>query len=172
MCADQMYNDNSAVKELQGFDFRYARERQAVHEQQNRSKVEARARFDRAVAPLTNHGLISYGNLAALDKARYDVLKVELELDENRANSAACLQIEQINRQSHERRILLNSEEVRVKNLRVHLIEEAKRRYDADVNGNRLRKEERIRPIEASFSSSANDFNGRYRAYLRLTGAK
>ncbi len=170
--ADQMYKENYAVKELQGFDFRYTRERQAVHEQQNRSKVEARAHFDCAVAPLTNHGLITYSNLPAWDKARYDQLKLELELKENQADSTACLQIEQINKQSHERRILLDSEEVRVKNLRVQMIEEAKRRYDADVNGSQLRKEERLRPIEASFRSSANDFHGRYRAYLRLIGAK
>lgn len=168
--ADQVYNNNYAVRELQGFELIYARERQTVQEQQNRSKREARERFERAVARITDNGNVAYSALQPTEKGLYDQQQMELQHAESQADLAARLQIQNIDQRRHGRLILLNTEEARVRQERAGSIENAKRVYDAAVVLQRQRKEHNLGPIESSFRSSASDFNGRYRAYLRTIG--
>lgn len=170
--ASQRYNDNPAVKELQDFELRYTKDRQAAQDLQNQTKQDARTLFDRAVASYTDNGRIPYANLRPVDKAHYDQQKIALQLAESQADTTARLQIEQIHVSRNQRLSYLGTEEARVKAERDRSIGDAKNRYDTDVNQHRQLQEELLRPVDAAFRSSANDFNGRYRAYLRITGTR
>lgn len=166
------YVQNNALKELQGCELHYAKERQAVQEQLNSSKVEARGRFDKEVAPLTNQGRITYSNLSNENKICYDQFKLKLQQAESQADTVARLRIEQINAARNERLIYLNREKDRLELERNGSLEAAKKRYDEAVNNHLQRKQEGAKPFEESFRSSVADVNGRYQAYLRTVNAQ
>jgi hypothetical protein len=169
--ADQLYNDNWAVRRLKVFEFDYIRERQVVHETANRHKTEARDRFDRSVSTVTNHGQIPYDRLLPRDKILYDQQNQELQISVMQADNDARLQITHIDSRCIGERSRLNAEEVRVKDDRVRMINQAKGHYDIAVASPRQHKEQRMVPIEAAFRSTVDNLNGRYLAYLRTVGA-
>ncbi len=170
--AEQIYNSNNAVKELQGLELHYTKERQAVQQRQNQAKTEARARFDREVAVLTNGGSIPYAKLSEADKARYNQLRNEQQLACDSADAIVRSQIDQINSRRSSRLIQLNSEGTQAKNVKTQMVEAAKGLFERDIAGFQQSKENRLRPLVESLQSSARDFNGRYRAYLNLVGAE
>lgn len=170
--AEQIYSSHYAVKELQGFERHYTIERQAVQNQQNLAKTEARSRFDREVTSFTNGGSIPYAKLSQADKARYEQLRKEQQLAFDLADNTVRSQIDQINSRRSERLIHLNSEEAQAKNSKAQMIEAAKGKFERDVAGYKQNKDSRLRPLNDSFQSSAKDFNGRYRAYLNIIGAE
>jgi hypothetical protein len=170
--AHDVYAQSDAVKELQGCELHYAKERQAVQQQLNSSKVEARARFEAEVASFTQQGSISYSSLSNENKARHDQSKFKLQQAENQADTVARLRIEQINAARNERLIHLNREKDRLALERNQTLEAAKKRYDEGVVTHLQRKQEGTRPFEESFQSSVADLNGRYQAYLRTVNAQ
>lgn len=161
--AERAYQENYAVKELQNLELIYARDRGAVQAEQNRKKIEARERFDRSVAPLTDQGRIPYAKLSPENKVRYDEHKRQLQGIENDADVIGRQHIEQLNAQRNQRLLTLNAEEANAKNARTNRTQEAKRRFDQDVHTHLMHKEERLRPINAAFASCARDITGRYR---------
>lgn len=170
--AEQIYSSNDAVKELQGLELRYTKERQAVQNQQNQAKTEARAHFDREVASFTNGGSIPYDKLSQADKSRYERLRKEQQLALDLADTIVRSRIDQINVRRSSRLIHLNLGEVQAKKIRAQMIEAAKGQFDRDIYAHQQKKETLLGPIVNSFRSSAKDFNGRYRAYLHLVGAE
>jgi hypothetical protein len=168
--ANQLYNDNWAVRRLKVFEIEYIRERQTVQEMASRRKSEARSRFDRTVATITNNGQIPYDRLLPQDKALYDQQTNELQLSNIQAEDEARLQIANIDFRCIGERSRLNSEESRARGERDRMVNEAKGRYDTAVYSHHEHKERRLGPINSSFRSAVNDLNGRYRAYLRTIG--
>ncbi len=170
--ANNAYDQSDVLKELQGCEFHYAKERQAVQEGLNSSKVEARARFEREVALITENGKISYNYLSNEIKTHYDQLKLKLQQDENQADTIARLRIEQINAGRNQRLIHLNQERDRLNSERNQIIEAAKKCYDEGVSAHLKRRQEGTKPFEESFQSSVAIVNGRYQAYLRTVNAQ
>jgi hypothetical protein len=168
--AEQLYENNEGVRELKRFDLRYARERQVVQNGSIQRKNEARARFDRSIAAFTNNGQIPYERLNPSEKAIYDQQHRELQLSQLQAENEAYVQIASIDARCLNDRIRFNADELRAKTVRDRTIAEAKVNYDMAVASHRINKEGRLRPIDAAFRSSVNDFNQRYRSYLRING--
>ncbi len=168
--ADQLYNDNGAVRRLKVFEIEYIRERQIVQETANRHKSEARNRFDRSVATITNNGRISYNRLLPESKVLYNQQNNELQLSIIQADNEARLQIANIDFRCIGERNRLNGEEFQVKEERDRRVNEAKGRYDTVIHSHRQHKEQRLTPVDSSFRSAVEDLNGRYRAYLRTIG--
>jgi hypothetical protein len=168
--ADQSYNENVTVRRLKDFELDYVRQRQMVHETANRHKNEARDLFNRSVAALTNHGEISYDRLSGGDKLFYDKQNNELQISILQADNEAQTQISHIDRLCIEERTRLHTEEQRIRNERIRITDEAKRRYDTAVSSHFQNKQQRLAPIELRFRSAVEDINGRYHAYLRTIG--
>jgi hypothetical protein len=87
------------------------------------------------------------------------------------ADNTARIQIANIDSRCIGERSRLNSEELRVREERTRMTNEAKGRYDTAVLSHCQHKEQRLVPVNASFRSAVNDLNGSYRAYLRTIGA-
>jgi hypothetical protein len=168
--AEQHYNGNWAVRRLTAFELEHVRERQTVQGTANQRKNEARQRFDRSVAAITNNGQIPYNNLPARDKLLYDQQNNELQVSMTTADTEARLQIANIDARYIGERTRLNAEENRVRAERTQMQNEAKARYDAAVVCHRQHKEQQMAPFTATFRSSVGDLNGRYCAYLRTIG--
>lgn len=169
--AEQLYSDNSAIRRLNVFEIEYIRERQAVQERANRRRTEARNRFDLAIAPMTNHGQIPYERLSVTDKGLYDQQNNALQVTLATVDHEVRTQIANIDSRCIEERNHLRVEECRIREERTRLISEAKNRYDVAVASHRQNKEKRLTPVNALFRSAVDDFNSRYRAYLRIIGA-
>ena len=169
--AHLLYRNHAAVRELQDFEFIYTRERQQALELQSRSKGEARQRFDSAVALLTDHGRIAYSELPEFQRIRYEHQLQVLQCAQSLADASASECIGQIDARRVQRLGELNAEERRAKEVLQASLTEAKALYDAAVAPQLTQKRARLDPIESSFRSSASDFNGRYRSWLRAAAA-
>jgi hypothetical protein len=166
----QVYHDHWAVRRLKIFELDYNRERQTVQGTLNSRKNEARNRFNRSVATMTNNGQILYDKLTSRDKILYDQQNQELQISIMQADNESRVQIANIDSRFIEERSRLGAEESRVKGERIRKIDESKGRYDTAVSEHRQHKERRMVPIETAFRSSMSDLNSRYRAYLRTIG--
>lgn len=168
--ADHLYNDNWAVQRLKVFELDYIRERQNVQETANRRKSEARERFERLVATITNHGQIPYDRLPPREKLIYDQQNHELQISIAQAENEARIRINNIDSRCISERSRLNTEVHRVTEERRRMIDESKGRYDSAVLPHRQYKEQRLAPVTQTFRSAVSDITGRYRAYLRTIG--
>lgn len=170
--AEKIYAEQPVVKELQGFELGYAKERQQAQDQQGKAKAAARVRFDLAVEPLTHKGRVSYKKLPPLDKARYDQWRTELQTAENQADFTAREQIEHINARRQQRLAYLNGEKERLGSDRKWFHGEARGRYEASVSVPKQQKMEKLKVIDDALNFSDEVFTGRYRAYLKTIGAR
>lgn len=169
--ADRAYNEHEAVRRLSSFDMEYVRERQRVQDTANSKRTLARENFERAIRPITGDGQISYGKLSPEQKAAYDRLEHVMQVQILEADNEAREKIAQVDARFAAEKARLLSEEREVKKAREDKINESKIRFDAAILPYRMRKEERLAPLDARFHSAVSDLNGRYRAYLRTIGA-
>jgi hypothetical protein len=169
--ANHRYDGNSAIRELQAFELNYARERQQIQDQLAKSKADARAHFDRSIAPFTQNGQIPYKNLPATDKAKYDPLLVALQAAEREAEKTAKEQIDQCNHRRHERLTYLNREKDRLSHERQCAIDWARRQYEREVAAHLQKKEGSLQQFDNELEAMEKTFDSRYRAYLRTIGA-
>jgi hypothetical protein len=165
--ANQLYNGNWAVTQLNNIETRNVREREAVLNGAQRRKDEAQGRYNRCIMSLTNNGQIPYERLSPREQGVYNQQNVELQVARATADNEARQQIAHINTRYVIERSSLNAEESRVRNERNQLLRAAQETYDRDIAPHNQRRINTLQPIEAAFRSSVNDINGRYRAYLR-----
>ncbi|GEM_PF-5354748 len=165
----QIYRDHSVVKELQGFEMHYTKERLKIQEQQSKSISEARSRFDRTLVTSLSGPVREYSRLSAADKVIYDRCKQAFQRDEAEARGIAYQRIDEINKQRHDRLLFLNAEESRLKRERTQAEEVAKKRYEEGIRGFVQQKEASMKPIESCLQETAGDCDRRYRAYLRIS---
>jgi hypothetical protein len=168
--ADRVYNENGAVRRLSVFELEYIRERQVAQDTGNRRKNEARDRFNRSVATITNDGRILYEKLPPRDKILYNQQNNELQMSLIQANNDVGTQIAIIDSRCIGERVRLNAEEARAKADRARMLDEAKRRYEDVVSTYRQRKVDQTATMTATFDASVRDIDGRYRSYLRTVG--
>lgn len=167
---EREYCNNCGVHRLQVFELEYLRERQTVQDAANRRRSEARERFERAIAAITNNGQTAYTKLLPREKALYDQKNNELQISISQTDNDASAQIAAIDARCIGEKARLNAEEARAKALRDQKLTAAKTRYDLSVGNYRQHKERQMAPVTATFRSAVNDLNGRYRAYLRTIG--
>jgi hypothetical protein len=168
--ANQLYQNNQAVRDLQGFDLRYIRERQIVHDRLTQRKNAARAPFNVIFGELTNQGRIPYERLTATQQVSYNQVKAEWQVIENRLDHEAQGQVNEIDQRCIQERERLNSEEIRAKEERQATIQSATNVYHESIAGHIRTKEEQLTPDKNRFAASVNDLNQRYRAFLRTVG--
>lgn len=166
------YAEDPAVKELQGIELCYTKERQQVQDQQAKAKKAARDAFDLAVGRLTNNGKVAYHRLPMEDKTRYDVLRRQLQTAEAQADFTAREQIEQINARRQQRLVYLNGQKEHSSNDRKWFLGEARGRYEASVAVHQRKRIEKLKEIDDALSFSDGVITSRYRAYLRTIGAR
>lgn len=170
--AMQIYNDNTIVKELQGFEMFYAKERLKIQEQQNKSIGDARSKFDNGLSSSIGGNYRDFARLTPAHKEIYGRFLREFQQSESLAQQAAYKQIDRMNKQRNDRLQYLHAEEARLNQERTQSLVAAKNRYDESIREFVQKKEVSLRPIQYSLNSAANDCDGRYRAYLRISGAK
>lgn len=170
--AEQVYNNSAFIRELHGIEMYYAKERLKVQEQQNKSVAEARSRFNNSLICSIGGNYHDYARLTPAKKAIYDQCMREFKHAESTAHQTAYRQIDQINKQRNDRLQYLHTEEARLKQVRIQSIGNAKVRYDESIREFLQKKEVSLKPIQAALNSTADDCDGRYRAYLRISGAR
>lgn len=168
----QVYNTHAVVRELQGIEMHYTKERLKVQERQNQTISEAKVRFDNALIYAFGNNHPDYARLTPASKAIYDKHQREFQQAEALARQIAHQHIDQINRLRHERLQHLHTEEARVRQERIQSLAAAKSHYDASIGEFFQRKQAALQPIQSALSVTAGDCDSRYRAYLRMNAAR
>ncbi len=162
------YKSNSAVRELNNFDFSYTKRRQKVQEEQSQKIQSASNRLNNEIFRLSKNGMLDETYLSAKEKERLEKYRRELDQAEFSARQTAAEQVESNDRFSQQRRTELEQKELLARAERDRALEEAKRRFEETAHEQIQCRDRVLKPMTKRVQTAASDCDKRYRAYLKI----